>query len=430
MKAMERIFNILVFPCGSEIGLEIHRSLRYSSHVNLYGASSVKDHGRFLYKQYFGNFPYVDAPEFLSHVATIVKAYKIDAIYPTMDSVIDVLSKNANDIGCSIIASPPSTAAICLSKKRTYDLLCNVVPTPKVYSNVDMVDRYPVFLKPDKGYGSRGAKKALNKEQVAGHLKEWGDCLIVEYLPGREFTVDCFTNFKGELQFVSPRLRARVTNGISVNTQCSYDNGRFNEMAEAINRSLKFQGAWFFQVKENFKGKLVLMEIASRLAGSSAIHRCQGVNFALLSIFDLFEIPVEIPFGKFDIELDRALCNRYSTRIDYRNIYIDFDDTLIVRGKVNIDLIKAIYFFINSNRNVFLLTKHEHNIDSTLKSYRLTGLFDKVVHIKKWESKADYIEPDGSIFIDDSFAERMKVMARLRIPVFAPDAVECLIEWE
>ena len=44
--------NILVFPCGSEIALEIYRSVNKSIHFNLIGASSVDDHGKFIYENY------------------------------------------------------------------------------------------------------------------------------------------------------------------------------------------------------------------------------------------------------------------------------------------------------------------------------------------------------------------------------------------
>ena len=41
--------NILVFPCGSEIGLEINNALKWSTHIELFGASSVDDHGKYVY---------------------------------------------------------------------------------------------------------------------------------------------------------------------------------------------------------------------------------------------------------------------------------------------------------------------------------------------------------------------------------------------
>ena len=42
--------NILVFPCGSEIGLEIYNSVKYSTYFNLIGANSSDDHGKFVYE--------------------------------------------------------------------------------------------------------------------------------------------------------------------------------------------------------------------------------------------------------------------------------------------------------------------------------------------------------------------------------------------
>ena len=77
---------------------------------------------------------------------------------------------------------------------------------------------YPVFLKPDIGYGSRGTYKANNLSEVEFYKNKDKDLIILEYLPGNEFTIDCFTNFKRELLFIGPRLRNRISNGISVNT--------------------------------------------------------------------------------------------------------------------------------------------------------------------------------------------------------------------
>jgi len=54
---MEKKIRVLVFPCGSEIGLEIYRSLIYIRQIELWGGSSVEDHGRFVFKNYIGDIP-------------------------------------------------------------------------------------------------------------------------------------------------------------------------------------------------------------------------------------------------------------------------------------------------------------------------------------------------------------------------------------
>lgn len=41
---------ILIFPAGSEIGIEIFHSCKYS-HINLFGASGKSDHAEFIYDE-------------------------------------------------------------------------------------------------------------------------------------------------------------------------------------------------------------------------------------------------------------------------------------------------------------------------------------------------------------------------------------------
>ena len=57
--------NILVFPCGSEVGLEINKSLKDISFITLFGGSSVSDHGLWEYENYIPNIPYITDNEFI-----------------------------------------------------------------------------------------------------------------------------------------------------------------------------------------------------------------------------------------------------------------------------------------------------------------------------------------------------------------------------
>lgn len=415
--------NILVFPCGSEVGLEIYRSLQYSTHVNLIGGNSVDDHGKFMYRKYIGNIPDVSDKSFISTIVDIIKNYEIDAIYPAMDSVIDILKQNERKIGCKVISSNSTTTEICLSKSKTYHKLAGIIEVPGVYNTTDEISEYPVFLKPDIGYGSRGTKIAYNVSEANVHQNAFDNILILEYLPGKEYTVDCFTNFNGDLLFVGPRERKRIANGISVNTSTMPMEDRFLEIAKKINEHISFNGAWFFQVKERNDGSLVLMEMAARLAGSSSVYRMKGINFALLSVFNAFEIPVSIIPNDGEVEMDRALNCKFKISINYEHVYLDLDDVVIVDGKVNTEMVTAIYQFINNNKIIHLITKHKHNLYSTLKDFRLEVLFDEIIHLEETDNKWKYIKHSNSIFIDDSFAERKEVKDNLNLPVFSPDMI-------
>ncbi|MCX5807671.1 MAG: ATP-grasp domain-containing protein [Proteobacteria bacterium] len=419
--------TILVFPCGSEIGLEIHRSLRYSRHVKLIGGSSVEDHGKFVYENYMGDIPFITDPTYIPFIRHLVEGQKIDAMYPSMDSVITILTENRESLRCELISSPLETVRTCSSKAKTYERLRHAILTPKVYKSIEEIDTYPVFIKPEIGYGTRGARKIINAEQARCHMEEYPNCMILEYLPGKEFTVDCFTDRKGKLLFAGPRERRRIMNGISVNTISLVPDKRpFEILAEKINKYLSFRGAWFFQVKERGDGELVLLEVAARLGGSSALYRNLGINFALLSIFDAFDEEVKLLSNNIKIELDRALDNCYELDFTFDEVYIDLDDCLVISDKVNTNLISFIYKCINNNIKVILLTRHVSHLGETLKKFRLNNVFDFIVNIKDGLPKSHFIKSARAILIDDSFAERKEVKDVLGIPAFAPDAVECL----
>ncbi len=201
----------------------------------------------------------------------------------------------------------------------------------------------------------------------------------------------------------------------------------FVEYARIISGRLTFFGAWFYQVKKGRDGIFKLLEVAPRIAGTMALHRVQGINFPLLSIYEQERIPVAILTNNAYVEIDRALVNRYRHQIDYSSVYVDLDDTLIVHDKINVHVISFIYQSINEGKKIVLLTKHEKDLNSTLARFRLTDLFDEIIHINREDAKADYIKVRDAILIEDSFSERKAVSERLGIYTFDCSMVEVLL---
>jgi hypothetical protein len=422
--------KLLVFPCGSEVALEIHRSLRFSAHFELLGASSVDDHGKFVFEKYIGGIPFHNHPDFISVVKGIVRREQVDAIFPAMDAVARTLKSNESTLGCVVIGSSADATAVCSLKSATYTCLSDCIPCPAWANELKKIKQYPVFIKPDEGYGSRNVGIANSRESAEKFLQDHPGISFVfcEYLPGEEFTVDCFSSSKRELLFHGARKRARVSNGISVNTvESSKHKEAIFKAAMAINDRLQPRGAWFFQMKENKDGDPVLLEVAARLGGSSSYFRAKGVNFALLSAFDAFDIDVQIESNIYDVELDRALGSRYRMDLTYDTAYIDLDDCLLLGEKVNTELVKYIFQARNQGIVIVLITQHNKDIHQTLKQYRLAELFDQIIHIKDKSPKSMFINNKHAIFIDDSFAERTEVKRKHGIPVFSPDMVEMLI---
>ncbi|MBD3616871.1 MAG: ATP-grasp domain-containing protein [Gracilimonas sp.] len=427
---MSKKINIGVFPCGSEVGLEINRSLKYYKEFNLIGLNSTRDYSYLSYSDYIEDLPFIHEDTFFEKLVEIINDREIRYLIPAMDEVGYLLKKNEKKICCEIVYPEFSIAEILRRKSSTYKKLKNILNTPNVYSDLDEIEKkLPVFIKPDIGYGSRGAKKIKNLDELHAELDRSQELLIMEYLPGDEFTVDCFSDSNGKLLFAGARIRQRVRMGISVSTKKISNEKKFNTIAKRISEELKMSGVWFFQLKEDKNKKLTLLEVGGRVSGSMALYRGMGLNFIALDLFQRIGEEIKIPkLISHSASLERSLNCSINLDFDFNTVYCDLDDCLIIDNKVNKKLVTFLYQCLNKNKKLVLITRHEIKPAITLNKYRLSNLFDRVVHIKdRSVSKAEFITDKSAIFVDDSFQEREKVSDLKGIPVFAPDAIELLI---
>jgi len=195
-------------------------------------------------------------------------------------------------------------------------------------------------------------------------------------------------------------------------------------------RELRLRGAWFFQARRDVHGVPRLLEVAPRIAGSMALSRMRGVNFALLHVYAYLDRPFSVLPLDHAVQLDRALGNRYRTGLHYRRVYLDLDDTLILDGKVNPIIAALLYQWSAADIEVVLLTRHRACPRQTLEQHRLCpALFARIVHLRDGSEKSAAIAGDlPAIFIDDAFSERRDVREATGIPVFDLDAVEQLLD--
>ncbi|GEM_PF-67185 len=436
--------RIMIFPGGTEIGLEIFRSLSCSRHIELFGATSLeRDAGCFLFRNYFTGLPFVNEEAFLPQFCKLLEELEIDYVFPAHDTAGLFLIEHQRELPCKVLMSPAKTCRICRDKQKTYDHFKGVIPVPGVFHRENEVQQFPVFLKPRVGEGSKGVFLVKTKRELSGILENKKDLLILEYLPGKEYTVDCFTDYRGNLIFVGARERIRVSHGISVDTRVVTDK-RFNQIARVINGHLRLRGAWFFQMKERAHGELVLLEIAPRVSGGMGLFRNRGVNLPLLTVFDARRIPVEIIEQEFPEEMQRCLCNHFphayvpssrrrgrsdKDKYYFDHVYIDYDDCLVIQEKINYRLVLFLMQCRGSGIPVTVLTRHKGEYKISLQDFGLDKLINTFIELHNGEKKSVYIKSKKPIFIDDSFRERKEVYDTLQIPVFSTDMIESLIDW-
>ncbi len=419
-------FGVLILPGGTEIGLELRRALGDLKEVELAGAGAPDDtHGPFAYRRW-AQVPSVTTPGWVEALNGVIDELAIDFVFPAHDDVLLALAEQAARIRARIVTSPARTCRISRSKRATYQLLDGALPVPKVFPSPDEVTRFPVFAKPDRSQGSRGAVEVHDAAELERAVAAGSD-LVMEFLPGAEFTVDCFSDRERGVLFARSRPRLRTRAGISMATRTVAADGTPLAYANAIASRLKLHGAWFFQLREDADGRPRLLEVAPRIAGTSAMHRVTGINFALLSLYEQLREPLDVVTNPIEAELDRALVNRYRHDLRYSTVYVDLDDTLTVHGRVNTRLVALLYQALGDGHRLVLLTRHRFDVSETLKRFRLSELWDDVIHITDdRQSKSDFIGEPDAILIDDSFSERRAASERCGIATFDSSMIELL----
>ena len=427
MVAPDRERNVLIFPGGTEIGLEIRQSLVTCKEIRVFSAAeATSNHAPFVYAVH-DEVPSMADETWFAALRAVIERRSIDYVFGAHEDVLLELSRRRDELGATLIAPVPETVEIVRSKRRTYGALGGTVRVPVTYMAPFDNLEFPVFVKPDRGAGSRSADVVGTLDELEQVLHTREEMIVTEYLPGREYTVDCLSDRDQGLLYCAPRLRVRTRNGIAMDSR-SVSDARVMPMAESIGSVLPLRGPWFLQTRETEDGSLCLMEIGARIAGTMALHRCDGVNFPLLGIYEEERAPITIMTNGADIRIDRALVNRYQHHLEFSTVYVDLDDTLILRGQVNTVLVRLLYQCVNQGKRVVVITRNETGPFDTLRSFRLDGLPDGVIHLPRGGSKADFMDRDDAILIDDSFGERVDVHRRTGMPTFDCSMIEMLLD--
>ncbi len=422
--------GVLVFPAGEVNSIEIHDALSTCVNIQLWGASSVERHGSYVFQNYISGLPMIQDSGFIESLNRVIQERNIDVVFPTHDTVVEFLTEHSKEIGAKIIASSCDTAKICRDKKLTFDCFADCEFCPQLYSSLE---HFPVFVKPRLGQGAVGAKRLFSKKDVPPNM-DWESNVVCEYLPGKEYTVDCFTDGSGNLRAILPRSRQRIFAGISANGTNEQLTDEIRSIAETINSRLDFLGLWYFQIKEAYDGRMKLLEISTRCAGTMCLSRAQGINLPLLSVYAAMDYEVSIFRNPCKVMVDRSMISRYRLDYEYDHVYIDLDDTILIDGKAHLPAVWFLYQCANNGTPITLITRHaathEDSTETALERGHIPQtLFSRICELSSDDEKADYIQSGHPIFIDNAFVERKAVHDRLGIPVFDVDGFEVLMDW-
>jgi hypothetical protein len=419
--------RILVVPGTTEIAHEISRSLRRIRDIEICGAGTDLAAATVLPYAHYDELDNLSSPSWLQQLEEIIDKRGIEYVLVAHDQWIFELRNLDTVGGAKIVSTNARAIETCRSKSATYEALSGLIPTPAIFAQVPPAANFPLFLKPDAGQGSVGARIVTGEDDLAGCVNLDGSIsdqwILSELLPGDEVTVDCFSDTESNVLYLSARRRDHFGGGLALRTGL-LDSSDFRDVGDTISKTIGLTGAWFFQMKANARGQWVLLEVAPRIAGSSGINRGKDINLPLLSLLQAAETPITIAEGFASSESHKQLEDVFILDRGFDHVFVDFDDTIVINDVVNENIMRFLIHARNSGSEVHLLTRHDGDITRTLETNFLSGFFNSVVHITDGGAKSAHVFGSHPLFIDDSFSERVEVRENSAAMAVSPASFE------
>lgn len=415
--------RVLVLNCGTLASTDINMALRGNTEFEIWGASTSKNHGVYVYKNYISDIPNMNDENFINILNEKIKEYDFKFIIAPHEDLAVFLQQNKDKINAIIVCSNYDTALLCRYKTKTYEKMKQYDFIPRLYKKEDITE-YPVFVKKDNDQGGRHAYKINNIEELELHIKE-ENMIICEYLPGEEVTIDCFTNKDRKLLFCNPRAADRMLAGIDVHARRIELTDEIKYIAESLNKEIEFRGFWFFQIKKDKNEKFKLLEISTRLPGAFSLSRCLDVNLPLMALKDFDGQDVEITYNDIKIEADKQFFGKYSLDISYNKVYIDFKTCFENIENINTFLMMFLYQCVNKKIELNLICNDKSNAKIYLKNKKIDeNLFTNI--IEKNDINGFEI---NSIFISNNDEIKNELREKNKICCFSSNIIEALIDW-
>ena len=270
--------------------------------------------GRYLCDEFL-TIPKATSDEYLDALTGLCKDAAIDVLVPQNTSELLILSKNKelfDRIGTKILVSDYDAIVKANDKFNLMETANSCgVPTTKytvcsdfkslAESVLEIGDEGTAVVKPPMSNGSRGVRIITkSRDRKADFYNEkpnslyitleelhetlgdsFPELMVMEYLPGEEYTLDVFRH---QDSFVAiPRKREVIRSGITFGASLTKDD-RLIQYSKALADACGLTLCFGFQFKLNKEGIPMLLESNPRVQGTMVMSTFCGANVIYASV--------------------------------------------------------------------------------------------------------------------------------------------------
>jgi len=221
------------------------------------------------------------------------------------------------------------------------------------------------------------------------------------------FIVDAFAQKERGVIFALARQQRRHKNGLRFDPVPTVDAMGF---ARLVYDATSLTGAFSFHL--SLAGTtLAPYAVSPFLEDSTLFTHMAGPNLPLLSLYAAAGFPIDVPLWQSPAPMLGAAHGYVLEDPSFSALYVDFDETLILRKAVNAPLLSLIKQARKEGLPVTLLTKHPGDLERQLAAYDLAKHFTEICHLPPCPhiGKGPFITADDALFFEDSYAEKKRV---------------------
>lgn len=310
--------NILITSASRKVGLirTFKNALRDEGGGKIVAVDASPLSPSFYFSDFSYTVPRDSSIAFLPSLLRICKKHNIKLIIPTRDEELLFFSKNIKKFqkhGVIIMVGNRKTIEICSDKKKFIEFcIANNISVPRTYTVQELKKRilFPVFINERFGKGSSSAYKIDTKIQLREYRRSLKNPIVQEYIDEKEYTIDLFADFNGNVISVVPRERIYTFGGESFIGK-TFKNKKLIENAISLSEKLGLIGHNTIQCF--FDGKKVkFIEVNPRYGGGAVLGFAAGVNTPAYLIQLLKKKKLKVQIGAFE---DGLVMLRYTADI-------------------------------------------------------------------------------------------------------------------
>lgn len=280
----------------------------------------------------------INDENYISQLLELCETNKINALIPTIDTDLLILSQNKEkfaEIGTKVIISEVDKIAICRDKRFTADFFisCGLnSPIPiDDYTKYNL--GYPAFIKPKDGSSSVNAFKVNDYEDLEAKANNINDYIVQPFIDGVEYTVDIFCDFESNPIYIVPRERLAVRSGEVLQTRISKDKQIIDECKQIIMKFKPVGQITAQLIRDKKTGIDYYIEINPRFGGGAPLAIKAGADSAEATIKILNGHKMQyqenvISDNSVYSRFDQSVCVDFGEKFNIKAVIFDLDDTL------------------------------------------------------------------------------------------------------